>query len=87
MDCSIGVSLSPERFWQAWTPASMRRLSQAIITQIPHSFLMGISGAERLAQSSLWACRLSAPVSYLGVIRGCYGPARSLLGWISAASG
>ena len=30
-----GVSLSPERFWQAWTPASIRRLSQAAVTQIP----------------------------------------------------
>ena len=30
-----GVSLSPERFWQAWTPASIRRLSQAIVTQFP----------------------------------------------------
>ena len=30
-----GVLLSPERFWQAWTPASIRRLSQAAVTQIP----------------------------------------------------
>ncbi len=30
-----GVSLSPERFWQAWTPASIRRPSQAAVTQIP----------------------------------------------------
>jgi hypothetical protein len=30
-----GVSLSPERFWLAWTPASIRRLSQAAVTQIP----------------------------------------------------
>ena len=30
-----GVSLSPERFWQAWTPASIRRLSQTAVTQIP----------------------------------------------------
>ena len=29
------VSLSPERFWQAWTPASIHRLSQAAVTQIP----------------------------------------------------
>ncbi len=27
-----GVSLSPERFWQAWTPASIRRLSQSAVT-------------------------------------------------------
>ncbi len=30
-----GVSLSPERFWQAWTPASIRRPSQAAVTQNP----------------------------------------------------
>jgi len=30
-----GVSLSPERFWLAWTPASIRRLSQAAVIQIP----------------------------------------------------
>ncbi len=27
-----GVSLSPERFWLAWTPASIRRLSQSAVT-------------------------------------------------------
>ncbi len=31
----LGVSLPPERFWLAWTPASIRRLSQAAVTQIP----------------------------------------------------
>ncbi|MGX9432547.1 hypothetical protein, partial [Bradyrhizobium sp. LeoA1S1] len=31
-----GVSLSlRERFWQASTPASIRRLSQSVITQFP----------------------------------------------------
>jgi hypothetical protein len=30
-----GVSLLSGRFWQAWTPASIRRLQSIVVTQIP----------------------------------------------------
>ena len=42
-----GVSLSPERFWQAWTPASIRRLSQPSSPNFPHS-----SGCSALRRCS-----------------------------------